>query len=341
MKRAVIFSLISILLCGFIILLFWSANAPRLDVMSGAARTRVTVMDQHLTNWDSFTRDATELATRAILEGLTNRIDQTSTPVSYDQVIRNITQCLRDGSASFMGSADSYCYGSVNGSLFHHLNAYAALVKQELGVNTTYDLVEDVNISDWAPFEVVVTFGIKYLITDTFASWNRTEYYNIIVSVEGLPDPLFNKYGAQWMYAPSNQKRNLTFFTVPRDRLTPKNVSSVISQEAYVENVGLGPTYLERLTLNLSLDFDPTNSSGIETLLDPSATNVIPVAYINKSFVAHQIFADLNFTCGNKTLAINRTRYPYIPDDFRLDVSHIGRYGFNGTAGMLNYSCAS
>jgi hypothetical protein len=340
-RRGIIFSLISVLLSSFIILLFWTANAPRLDAMTDAARTRISVMDQHLTNWDAFTKDATRISTRAILDGLTSRIDPTSEPLSLDAVKANLTRCLTEGNASYLivGGGDSYCYGSVDGSLFAYLDDYARFVNQELGLETSYAIVEDVAVEDYAPFELRVSFGIQYLINDSFARWNRTVYYKLVIPVEGLADPLFEKYGASWMKGPFVES-NFTRFAIPRDRLNPGNVSQLIIDGAYVENVGLAPTYLERMTLNLSLDFDPLNSSGIERLIDPFDTLLAVGRYKNKSFVAHQIFADLNFTCGNKTIGINRSSYPTIPDNFRLDVPHLGRYGFNGTAGMLNYSCS-
>lgn len=339
-RRAIIFSLMSVLLSSFFLLLFWSGNTAPLDTTSSGVATRVTVMDQYVSSWDAYTQDATMVSVRSALIGLTTRLQGNTTPLSLSQVEGNISSCLASGSANINGLSSS-CFLNINDSLGTALNSYVSLAQQELDINTTYWLDPNITVSDWAPFELRVSFNINYSVQDSFAPlyarWNRSEHYDVIVSVEGLPDPLFARYATAFMN-PGGTQRNITQYAVPRDLLTPANLSSLIAAGAYVEDRGLAPTYLQRLAGNLSGPFDPANTSGIETLLQPGATQVAPGLYANTSFTDYQVFTRMIYPCAQdgvaSTFGITGLNVP----GFYLDNTHLALYNING--GEYNSSCA-
>jgi hypothetical protein len=340
-RRAILFSLMTILLGGFFILLFWNMNAPRLDTTSSAVETRVSVLNNHLAMWDAYVRDAAMMSTRGALIGITQNLTGNMLPMQVADVAGNISSCLSTGQADLGSGAFNCSPNGANGSLPAKLDAFARLAQEALNINTTYALSNGVSVADWAPFELRVSFDLNYTIQDMapplFARWNRSKRYDVIVSVEGLPDPAFSRYGAQFM-KPSFTRRNLTRYVVPRDLMTKVNISDMVAQREYTEDRELAPTYLERLAGLLTPPFDQTNSSGIETLLNPGETNVNPSNYTNTSFTDQQVFMQLSqliqFACPNMTI---RVAGPPPFDTLYLDVRHWARY--NQNASQFNYTC--
>ncbi len=338
MRRGIIFSLIALLISSFILLLFWSANAPRLDTDAPAVQARVTVMDHYLDSWDAFVADATRLSVRRALTYLTsNKLTTNLTlPLSEEGVRRNLSSCLVAGTATIGGPAYG-CFGGVNNSLSAQLDNFTELAREQLGIRTSYTLDPNITLEDWAPFELLVGFTINSTVTDpAFAAWNRTKRYDIVVSVQGLPDPLFAYYGDTWMLGPFT-RRTLRQDPVPRDLVNATDVAAMLAARDYAEDLGMAPTYLQRfrgVTAESQEPFDPGNRSGIETLLVPADT-LIAGSYRNASFTAHQVFAGIaDLACGNASLGIAGFPYP----TFHLDPAHLARYNFNSS--QLNYTCS-
>jgi hypothetical protein len=316
-------------------------NAPRLDTTSSAVETRVSVMDNHLAMWDAYVSDAAMITTRGALLGITQNLAGNMVPMQVADVAGNISSCLSTGQAD-LGSGRFNCSpDGTNSSLPAKLDAFAALAQEALNINTTYALSSGVNVADWAPFELRVSFEVNYTIQDMapplFARWNRSKRYDVIVSIEGLPDPAFNRYGTQYMVPPYT-RRNITRYAVPRDLMSKENISDMVARREYTEDRELAPTYLERLAGIITPPFDQANSSGIETLLRPSETMVDPSIYMNVSFTDQQVFMQLSqsiqFACPNKTI---RVTGPAPFDTLYLDVPHWARY--NQNASQFDYTC--
>lgn len=356
-RRAIVFSLMTVLLSTFFILLFWSGNTPRLDTTSSAVETRVMVADQYLSSWDAYTQDAAIISTRGALLGMTQWIsNHPLAPVgTVTGMEGNISSCLVTGNMT-LGGSPNFCFSNVNNSLTAKLNAYASLAQQELNINTTYQLDPNITVTDWAPFELRVSFGINYTVQDAsssaFARWNRSQRYDVIVSVEGLPDPLFARYGATYMKnvpGANYTQRNITQYPVPRDQFLTltntsnllANISDLIAQRMYVEDRGMAPTYLERLAENLTLtngSFDSGNSAGIETLINPSETKLSGSGFEkNTSFTDYQVFNGSTYTCGVITFGITNLSVP----KFSLDTQHLARYINLSLNNIINGSSCS
>ena len=338
--KGVIFSLISILIAAFILLLFWNANAPSLDVTQPAVETRVTVMDHYLASWDAYVGDATRATTRAALYGLTQRLANNQTVYSLVAIQGNLSDCLMTGSADFAANGPSSCfYGGVSDSLDARLANFSRLAKDELGIDTKY-AIGGISVRDSAPFEIELRFTINSTITDpSFASWNRSKEYDTYVSVEGLPDPLFVRGGDSIMKPKRNKydlrRRNLTQYPSPRERLNKSGVVNLVTQRQYVEDRRLAPTYLERLRGDVT-SLDPQNISGIETLIAPRDTTFSSSIYQNLSFTFHQLYdyyynGGSMFVCGNDSGNATYRIAGFDYQNFALDVPHLAAYSFNGS----------
>ncbi len=356
-RQAILFSMIAILLSAFFILLFWSANAPSLLRTTAASETRVAVMNQYLSSWDSYVQDALRLSIRGALIVMAEQITDDAKEYPLEAMTRNLSLCLETGSFNPEGVMVSCSPGGVHTSFRGRLSNFTALAQDELGVTTTYTLGDDYSIMDAGPFELLVRFTMNYTVGDSFAEWNRTDSYNnytVIVSVVGLPDPLFARYGSR-LTGGSHPPwpRNITKFLVPRSKLSKRNLSDLIGTHAYIENLGMGPTYLERLAGKIdctSNQCDAEQKAGIETLIDINeipSYSFSPGEYFNYSHVAHQLFNhELNgldgpFRCGNETMGIDVSDGNFSYPHFRLDIPHIARFNMNNVTLWNATSCYS
>ncbi|MBR9692572.1 hypothetical protein GOV07_01430 [Candidatus Woesearchaeota archaeon] len=327
MRRGVLFSLISILLSTFFIILFWSGNSARLDTTLDAVETRISVMSNYVSAFDTYVADSARLSTRAALVAITNDLAlngmQTDTVTNMKS---NITTCLLTGFTRLNETDSIACSGKEGDSFINRVNNFTYIGQEELGISTEYEIAGNrIGVRDLAPFELEINFTMNYVVNDSFSRWNRSEIHRITVSVIGLPDPLFTRYAQFNIMDAEDRRRNLTSFPVLRELFKAKNVSDLIASQAYVSNRDMAPTYLERLAGNMTGDLDPTNSSGIETLIDPNITSFIPGdAPLNMSYTAYQLFSKQRFKCGNETYGINVTDFNY--PTFRLDVAHLVRY---------------
>lgn len=321
-KRGVLFSLLSILTSVFLILLFWNANSARLDSHLAPVATRVSVIDSYIYTLDQYADDAVRLSTRAALINLTRLLQNKKSEESVEQMVANLSSCLATGSTSgFEGLQGSiWCAPTLGESFIGELNNFTTIAKEELGININYTL-SAFTIEDWAPFQLHVTFVMNYTINDTFSFWNRSVRHDVIVSVEGLPDPLFARYGETYLIS-GTTKRNITKFPLERELFTPENVSDLISEQAYVANPGMAPAYLERLAGIVTPPFDTAAKAGIETLIDPDITTITSQERLNLSDTAHQLFHNERYRCGNQTFGILNSDYPA----FHLNVAHLVRY---------------
>ncbi len=330
-RRGVMFSLIALLIGVFIFLLFWNANTAPLDVAQPAVEARVIVLDSYAASWESFVADAARLSLRLALLGLTeDRLQHNTTVLNPSQVQGNLSACLRTGSADLARPGAAFCFPGRDESLAARLNNFTSLAKNELGITTTYGL-SDFTIDDWAPFEVVLGFTLDYVISDaSFASWNRSRDYRVIVNVEGLPDPLFARY-ASGVMNPWYWARNITSYPVERDLLDRNGVMDLVATRRYVENRNLSPTYLERFMGNLTAR-DPRGIAGIETLVIPDTTTFSSAIWGNSSFTFHQLawqsVSGETFVCSDETYRITG----FTPPKLSLDVDHLARYNFNASS---------
>lgn len=338
-RRAILFSMISVLLATFFILLFWNANAPRLERTTSAVETRVNVMDHYIGLWDSYVEDSLRFSTRGALIEIATQLEGKSYAVSKSQMTGNLSRCLEEGTFNPAGSDVSCSPGGVSETFESRLNNFTRLASDELGITTTYGVSQEYTIKDWSPFEIMVSFVMNYTVGDGFAQWNRSVRHDVVVSVVGVPDPLFARYGSTLTLGGQPWHRNITKFPVPRELLTQHNLSSMIANASYVNNRGMGPTFLERLAGKITGSLDSDNRSGIETLMDPADIGVILLPSLsNYSHVAHQLFAHEVFLCGNETLGINSAAGGFAYPHFRLDIPHIARFNMNNVT-FWNQTC--
>ena len=339
LRRAVLFSLLSVFLSGFVILLFWGLSTTRLDRSVQVAETRVVLDDRMVNSWDAFVIDASRASLRAALRNLSLRVTPSTGTFTQAEVRDHLRSCLLTGTTHWPRAVNPFvsCFDDgKNQSLAAKLDAFNTILNNHTGIAGSYRIdATSFSVSDAAPFEIRIAFSLNSSFVDpSFARWNRSRSYTIVVPVDGLPDPLFRHYGALWLLQPN---RNITRSPVSRDLLSKSGVENMVANGSYVDNFGLGPTYLERFSGNLSGPLDSANVAGIESLLLPEGAlpaSLPPSRYKNTSFADYQVFQNLSFVCGVETFALSG----FSPSSFHLDAEHLARYNFNSSS--VSYSCS-
>ncbi len=348
-RRGIIFSLIGILISVLFLLLFWSANSAQIDTTSSSAATRVLVMNSFLTSSDSYLEDATRIAARAALTQITGIIQASPQDYTVPEMQSWIASCIANGSYQ---SQPSLCFADGNDlSLDTSLANLSGMVAKEMNLTATY-AVSDVSVNDSRPFQLLVSFTLNSTLTDPlFARWERTDRFDVLVDVDGLPDPLFARYGNSLM-KPGYGERNITRFNVSRDKINLTELARLLISQEYIPDQGYAPSYLEQLAGNLTVSpNDPLSLlAGYETLILPENA----VAYgtpvqANVSYTAQQYFFEAStgqyLPCSEQTsgaaqtVGINQSAYyPLYTSGFRLDLPRMAQYNVNTSQMLLTCS---
>ncbi len=359
--KGIIYSLLSIIIAGFILLLFWSTLPQPVTITGVSTTTRVSFLDNEVRRWENYVDKAAQAATREALNYLTldnpNFVqpDPSYTLWTVPEVQDAISECLQTGTQSL--SPAPACYVDPSRSLSGRLDAYKRLARSHLNIDVDWTL-GNVTVEDFQPFQLRVSFELNATFNDTlFAFWNLTRTYTSIVSVNGLPDPLFKRFrvgggpNGQLLDA-ADTLRIIRRFPVPRSVMSEENISAMINGSYYADDKGFAPTYLQRLAgIYDEGALDPDAKAGIETLTNLTIWDNLPgnaphYAAYNLSFTGHQMLSwyktggypggHPRFPCAIKdgTYAV----YNIVPHNFRLDAPRLARYNVDN-ASHYNLSC--
>jgi len=345
-KRGVIFSLMAILLAILFIALFWTMNAPRLDIASTAVSARIGVMDNFLQSSDRYVDDASIVSVRQSLAGMTARFAnrQDGEPASVDEVGALLAACFVNGTFDDPDGGRKLCsLDGKNTSIIARLLQVSNMSHEELDINATF-ILEDISVEDWHPFELRLVFNLTTVLEDelkvSYARWNVTRPHEVIIPLDGLPDPLFSRYGQEFLIA-GWRDRNLSRAEIPLGSFNKTEVAQVIRAREFVANTGVGPSYLQRLagitTISSEEELNLSLIAGYETLIAWSNTTpAVQTNYRNLSFTDHQLFSGAKMACENGTGTAGSVGFTgFSFEKFRLDLLHAASYNLTGS---IDYS---
>ncbi|HYD03580.1 MAG TPA: hypothetical protein VEC16_04730, partial [Alphaproteobacteria bacterium] len=193
-KKALLFSLISLLFSALFITLFSQNILTTQEDRIISSNIRVKVIDTYVRNFEVYLGDSVRVSSYKTLDAITVYRDSSGTKffASRDQFRSAFNNCMMCGYFDCTTNATS-C--GLNGD---HLTAkienVVNLSLHQLNINTTY-AIHSINITQNYPFEVEVTINLSYNVTDNsgvnnYARWNRTQVITESVTIIGLLDPL-------------------------------------------------------------------------------------------------------------------------------------------------------
>jgi len=321
-KKAVLFSLISVLFSVLFITIFSQNFSTLYEDRIPGSNIRINVLDVYVRNFETYIGDSARISTFRTLDALTtysnNRHQFFNNSTDFDQAF-----------------SDCMIYNRVNGvdcglgqySLTARLDDIANLSNSELNIKTVYK-INSVSIEQDFAFEVEIKVNISYNITDNsdenyYAKWTKEIVITQPVSIIGLQEPTgnindsTNRYNRTIKRYDGNCKTNTSI-----ECWTPANIIQFYQDQSFRLQPN-STSFLQRYWN----DKTPSDKLGIETILHPSE---LPLPLnLNHSYT-EQHYWDAAYTCNNSTISIGI--YSITGDNVSLDHNTAIIYGLSNSS---------
>ncbi len=330
-KRAILFSLIAVLLSILFISLYTTQFTVQGDEGTVATATRAKVIDTYVRNFEKYTQSSLRIAAYRNLDILTKR--KISDPTFYSDSQFYATEeefktvfinCATCGYTSCNPINSNLCSpDGKNYGVEQFLNNISQLARTNMNINTSYAITIQ-TIGQDSPFEVKVTADIVYMISDNVDAnhfrWNKTSTIIAIVPIDGLLDPL-TSINTAGIYNYSITPTTLCRFNASCWNLSTATQFYRAQEFRYMPNA---TAYLTRFWN----EYTPSSCCGIEAFLNITRLNVTE----NNSYVDHEFWTGMHIC--NETDPATQTIIEFATIDpsthFRLDDNAAARYAIAG-----------
>ncbi len=324
-RKAVLFSLISVLFAILFITLFsQSFNTLYEDRIPGS-NIRIKVMDTYTRNFERYIGESIKISAYKALNNITiyNR-EHNSNRFFIDSQEFNDTfeNCMICGYTDCLDRKPFNDCGIQSNNLTARLNSITQLSETQLNIKTQYT-INSVKVSQENAFEVEVTLNISYNITDNsstesslyYAKWTKEKVIVQPVTIIGLYDPKGYLNDSTNYY----NKTIVRYSGICEYNESCWNIENVT--EFYITNSTRyyknGASFLNRYWNNMNA----SSCCGLETILHP-ITDINPIYNVNNSYIDNHYW-DGTYTCktGQKIVSVIIGS-----DDVHLDQSVASRY---------------
>jgi len=315
-KKAILFSLISVLFSVLFITIFSQNFATSNEDKIPGSNIRIKVIDTYVRNFETYIGDSIKLSTYRTLDEITKYRDNNGKFFnSFQQFNQTFYNCMTCGQVSCPGG-DSCNLGT--NYLVARLNNISVLSQQQLNINTTYT-INSIDITQNYPFEIEVTLDISYDITDDsegshYARWSKRKTITQSVTIIGLLDPTGYLNDSTNTYNRTIKRYSgICQFDEACWNYTTTQGFYQDSSFRYYRN---GTSFLNRYWN----DNEGVSCCGIETIIHPQEISTIDK---NNSYIDHYYWNE-TYTCSGGKQIMNVT---FGTDEIHLDKDTALRYG--------------
>jgi hypothetical protein len=319
-KKAILFSLISVLFSMLFITLFSSNFSLNQEDMIIGSNIRIRVMDIYTRNFETYLGDSLKISSYKTLDALTIYLYGHGMFFSdRSEFERAFSECIKCGyvdcSSKIPGNNCSLGDDNINSRIIN----ISQLSLEQLNIHTEY-VILGINITQNYPFEVEVTMNISYNITDAtsgdeYAKWSKNRLITQSVPIIGLLEPVGKVYDDTY------NRRILKYSGICEFNATcwnPLNTESFYNESSFRYYVN-GTSFLQRYWN----DDSDSDCCGIETILHPFELSVfLP----RRSHIDHYYWNNEN-GCNQGVRVVNTT---INNEHVYLDQYTALRYGLDG-----------
>ncbi len=300
-KRAQIFTLIAIVLIGFLFITFELFSVAN---QKNTVKDRISTMDDYLSAIEANLGRQLYISGFRIIFLAEDHITRTG---SYIDVNNFFNEAFFNGTVD--GNASDILFGAKYSDLVNSINNKAEKINVDVALNDYH-----IELSQSDPWNVNFSLAANLTMTDkaNLARWERREVVSVFIPVIEFVDPIYivNTNGKV------SQKINRTIYDSDYVHGTDvSNLADHVNKRYYAAN-SLAPSFLKRLAGDLSSD-----PNGIESFVD--------IDYLSKQGISAQSKSavDYIYFSGNNPpfYSVNG-----MPSWFRIDNAHVARYNLTG-----------
>lgn len=272
-KQGVFFTFIALLIVGFMVIAFTSQDFVTLKDKIPVTKSRVQQADNYVKNLKFvYLERATVSSGTLALHALSLYLNETGDYLNDKAELNRLYQEIL-----FNGTVDGVLVDSIinkkvmeGNNLTARLRAVEEVSQEVFLINTTFqNTYNDYNVilfqsNATGPFRVGVNVTFDLFIDAGTVSWNNTYDLNIVISIEGLDDPLY-------MVGEQNEFSEIFTNKIRRTNISNWNTTAIslfMSNNSYNYEES-APNYLQRFYE----DYTPSECCGIESLVDPVTFN--------------------------------------------------------------------
>ncbi|MFC1649043.1 hypothetical protein ACFL1B_06350 [Nanoarchaeota archaeon] len=325
MKKGIVFTIISILVAGFFIIVFSAKIDVPLDAKVDSVSFRVSFLNNYRQNWEDYTAMAVRTSSYMAFSQLTDWMDANNQNFADTPTFKaRFSECMVAGNITYLGPTESCSglAGPTNYTLAFWLNNIADLAWSNLSINTSYK-VNEVDMYQTSPFYVTMLVNMSYYLEDAISSVNKTMLITETISIEGLRDPLGTiRFGA-WNHF-------ITETGIKAENWSQANFTRFVSNSEFRYHED-APSYLQRFVE----DYSASSCCGIESVLE----NVPDQG--NSSFVDHEYFEYWNspaYEC-EEVYTIDWYNGGSDPGYTQLDFHHLASYNVDDNDWLFIPDC--
>jgi len=317
-RKAIMFSLMSVLFSILFITLFSQNFSTVLEDRAQGSNVRIKVMDNYAKNFETYVGESMELSAYKALDAITEyQMDRGEFYNNFTEFRDAFYNCMMCGYVDCSDRTVANNCSLEGYDLTSRVDTIIDLSNQQLNIKTVYS-INSINISQTQPFDIDVTAEIYYGITDVsseefYASWSKNNTITREISIIGLLDPLGNINEAG---GTSYSRRILRYNGICANNQSCWNYINTVQfyNEKSFRHYQNSTSFLQRYWN------DSANSNiGIETILHPDELDTVNMGY---SYIdQHYWIGEYSCTSGDPIFNVTLGG-----DEVHVDVEALIRY---------------
>jgi len=328
-KKAVVFTILSIVIAVFFTVVFSARIEKPLDHNTVVVESRINVLRGYMDNFFDYALDMGSITGYAALNGVVYDINSTCCYKPNFEI--ELERCLKTGNISV--SPPKKCYGMENMTLTYYLDGIRTIALDELNIISSYS-INSVNVTQTIDaFSVEMLVNITLDIRDNYANMSDTRVITSVVPIEGMLDPLYILNPLNVNYY--NQTIKKTNLKKREGDWTWQDLTQLYYNNEY-RNFKNATSFINRIKGNFS-----QNIFGIESFVNHSRPAVQADMIDNHSLVDYLFLTNTtNLSCMREVVRIlNYTiiNSSTLANPYQLDEYH--RQSFNISSIDVEFTC--
>jgi hypothetical protein len=317
-KKAILFSLISVLFAVLFITLFSQNLNTTYEDRLPSSNIRIKVIDTYTRNFEKYVEDSVKVSGYKVLNTITiYRYNNGKFFNNFQEFNKTFHDCLICGYTNCSDKKISTNCNIGSDNLTARLNDISQLSQNQLNIKTQY-YINSIAIEQKYAFELEIKINISYNITDNttednYARWSKEAIITQPITIIGLLDPKGYLNDSTNTYKRTIKRyTGISEYNESRWDLTTFTQFYNDNSFRYYEG---GSAFLNRYWNNMT----PSDCCGIETILHPSELSGIKY---NNSYIDNYYWNG-KYSCNSTQKILNIT---INVNNIHLDEASMARY---------------
>ncbi len=306
-KKAVVFTLMAIVISLFFTLMFSARIQKPLDHETRVVKSRIAVLNKYMETFFDYAEITGSISAYSALRGIITDIDNTNQ--SNPEFNTQYLSCIRTGNLT----SAKECPCMENQTLIYYLDKMVNFSREQLNINSEYIINPLSHTQKTSAFTIEVLINLTLKINDAYANITDTRIVTSSTDINGLKDPLYLLNGTY------DQLINQTPLKRKEGDWKPSDLTRLYNKHEYRAYKG-GISFINRIKAN-----NTASPMGIESFVNHTHPTISYTA--NHSMTDYQFWLNQTQRCSEDIVEINESIIS--PPGFQIDDTHRLSFGIS------------